>query len=163
MRPVPSRLGQSFASIFPFPRHRTSSPVPGVPPGVPRYLSARSRWSRLQRVGTLQISSTYCVVTRGGPRRAGLHLIGGVEPVEPRHERRMQACRNRDSGGRNCRNCALGRALAFRLRLGHLLDEQGNAMASTPVRVSSFMVMSASTTSSANKQPSRATGMTTSL
>jgi hypothetical protein len=58
------------------------------------------------------------------------HLLGGAEPVEPRHQRRVQACWNRESGGRSRCNRALGRALAVRFqhRLRHLLYEQRNAV-----------------------------------
>ena len=64
-------------------------------------------------------------------RRADLrHLLGGAEPVEPRHQRGVQACRDRQGRRRNRRNRAPGRALALRLqhRLRHLLHEQGNAV-----------------------------------
>jgi hypothetical protein len=42
----------------------------------------------------------------------------------------MQACRDGQGRGRNCRNYVLDRALALRLqhRLGHLLHEQGNTI-----------------------------------
>ncbi len=58
------------------------------------------------------------------------HLLGRAEPVEPRHQRGVQACRDRQGRRRNRRNRAPGRALALRLqhRLRHLLDEQRNAV-----------------------------------
>ena len=58
------------------------------------------------------------------------HLLGGAEPVEPRHQRCLQACRHRQGRRRNRRNRAPGRALALRFqhRLRHLLHEQRNAV-----------------------------------
>ena len=58
------------------------------------------------------------------------HFLGGAEPVEPRHQRGVQACGDGQCRRRNSCNCVLGRALALRLqhRLGHLLHEQGNAV-----------------------------------
>ena len=58
------------------------------------------------------------------------HLLGRAEPVEPRHQRGVQACRDRQGRGRNRRSRAPRRALALRLqhRLRHLLHEQRNAV-----------------------------------
>jgi hypothetical protein len=58
------------------------------------------------------------------------HLLGGPEPVKPRHQRRMQACRDRQGWRRNRGGGALGFALALRLqyRLRHLLHKQRNAV-----------------------------------
>ena len=55
---------------------------------------------------------------------------GLSEPVEPRHQRGVQACRNRKSRRRDRRDRAPGRshALCFQNRLRHLLHEQGNAV-----------------------------------
>ena len=58
------------------------------------------------------------------------HLLGRAEPVEPRHQRGVQACRDRQGRRRNRGGGAPGFALALRLqhRLGHLLHEQRNAV-----------------------------------
>ena len=58
------------------------------------------------------------------------HFLGGAEPVEPRHQRGVQACRDRHSRGRNRSSGFPRHALAFRLqhRLCHFLDEQRNAV-----------------------------------
>ena len=58
------------------------------------------------------------------------HLLGRAEPVEPRHQRGVQACGHRQGRGGNRRDSAPRFALALRLqhRLGHLLHEQGNAV-----------------------------------
>ena len=58
------------------------------------------------------------------------HLLGRAEPVEPRHQRGVQACRDRQGRRRNRRSHAPRRALALRLqhRLGHLLHEQRDAV-----------------------------------
>ena len=64
-------------------------------------------------------------------RRADLrHLLGRPKPVEPRHQRGLQACRYRQSGGWNGSSGLLRCALAprFQYRLGHFLHEQGNAI-----------------------------------
>ena len=64
-------------------------------------------------------------------RRSDLrHLLGGAEPVEPRHQRGMQACRHRQGRRRNRTDRAPRRSLALRLQncLRHLLHEQGNAV-----------------------------------
>ena len=58
------------------------------------------------------------------------HLLGRTEPVEPRHQRCVQACGNRTGRGRNCGGRASGLAFTLGLqhRLRHLLHEQGNAV-----------------------------------
>ena len=58
------------------------------------------------------------------------HFFGRAEPVEPRHQRGVQACGDCAERGRNGRSRALGRAFALRLqhRLRHFLDEQRNAV-----------------------------------
>ena len=58
------------------------------------------------------------------------HLLGGAEPVEPRHQRCVQACGDRQRRGRNRGGGPPRFALALRLqhRLGHLLHEQRNAV-----------------------------------
>ena len=64
-------------------------------------------------------------------RRADLrHLLGRAEPVEPRHQRGVQACGDRQRRGGNRRDGPPRFALALRLqhRLGHLLHEQRNAV-----------------------------------
>ena len=64
-------------------------------------------------------------------RRADLrHLLGGAEPVKPRHQRGVQACGDRQGRGRNRSGGPLGFALALRLqhRLRHFLDKQRNAV-----------------------------------
>ena len=57
-------------------------------------------------------------------------LLGRAEPVEPRHQRGVQACGDRQGRRRNRSSGAPGFALALRLqhRLRHLLDEQRNAV-----------------------------------
>ena len=57
-------------------------------------------------------------------------LLGGAETVQPRHQRRMQARRDRPGRQRNRRSNVPGRSVAVRLQhcLRHLLDEQGNAV-----------------------------------
>src|SRR5215472_76529 len=59
------------------------------------------------------------------------HLLGPAQPIKSGHQRRVQARRDGQGGGRNRSNRPPGCALAFRLqgRLGHLLHEQGNAVA----------------------------------
>ena len=58
------------------------------------------------------------------------HFFGRPEPVEPRHQRRVQACR--DANGRRWNGCdrALSGAFTFRFqhRLRHFLNEQRNAI-----------------------------------
>ena len=64
-------------------------------------------------------------------RRADLrHLLGGAEPVEPRHQRGVQARRDRQRRRRNRGDRPPRFALALRLqhRLRHLLHEQRNAV-----------------------------------
>src|SRR5215469_2820049 len=58
-------------------------------------------------------------------------LLGRAEPVEPRHQRCVQACGDCPGLGRNGSNRLLGRALALSLqhRLGYLLDKQRDAIA----------------------------------
>ena len=58
------------------------------------------------------------------------HLFGGAEPVKPRHQRGVQACRNGDSRGRNGGESLRSSASSLRLqhRLRHLLDEQRDAI-----------------------------------
>ena len=58
------------------------------------------------------------------------HVLGGAEPVEPRHQGGVQTCRDRVSRRRNRSGQMLGRTFAFSLqnRLGHLLDEQWDAV-----------------------------------
>ena len=58
------------------------------------------------------------------------HLLGRAEPVEPRHQRGVQARRDSQCWRRNGRTGALRFALALGLqhRLGHFLDEQRNAI-----------------------------------
>ena len=58
------------------------------------------------------------------------HFLGGAEPVEPRHQRGVQACRDREGRGRNRCGCPPRFALALCLqhRLGHFLHEQRNAV-----------------------------------
>src|SRR5579864_241941 len=57
-------------------------------------------------------------------------LLGWAEPVEPRHQRGMQACRDAQGRRRNCRDYALSTALILRLqhRLRQLLSKQRNAV-----------------------------------
>ena len=57
-------------------------------------------------------------------------LLGRAEPVEPRHQRRVQACGDRQGRGRNRASGAPRVALALRLqyRLRHLLYEQRDAV-----------------------------------
>jgi hypothetical protein len=57
-------------------------------------------------------------------------LLGRAEPVEPGHQRRVQAFWNRQGRRRNRRNRAPSRALTLSLhhRLRHLLHEQRNAV-----------------------------------
>ena len=58
------------------------------------------------------------------------HLLGRAEPVEPRHQRCVQACRHRQAedgtAAADAPRCALALRLQHRLR--HLLDEQRNAV-----------------------------------
>ena len=58
------------------------------------------------------------------------HLLGGAEPVEPRHQRGVQA--RGDGQGWRRHRCGRPSALAFALRLqhrlGHLLHEQRNTV-----------------------------------
>src|ERR1700730_857630 len=64
-------------------------------------------------------------------RRSDLRdVFGGSEPVEPRHQRRMQACGDYQGRRRNCADDALSSASAPRLqyRLGYLFHEQRNAV-----------------------------------
>jgi hypothetical protein len=58
------------------------------------------------------------------------HLLGRAEPVEPRHQGGVQACRHRQGWRRNYGSGVSGFALAFRLqhRLRHFLDEQRDAI-----------------------------------
>src|SRR6516165_5038113 len=58
------------------------------------------------------------------------HLLAGTEPVEPRHERGIEARRDRQCWRRNRGNRARGGSLApcFQHRLGHLLYEQRNTV-----------------------------------
>jgi hypothetical protein len=58
------------------------------------------------------------------------HLLGGTKPVEPRHQRGMQACRHRQGRRRNRRYRSPRCVLVLRLQHGlrHLLHEQGNAV-----------------------------------
>ena len=53
------------------------------------------------------------------------YLLGGAKPVEARHQRSVQACRDGQSGGRNRRRRVLRRAFASRFQHGlrHLLHE----------------------------------------
>jgi len=65
-------------------------------------------------------------------RRDLCYFLGrAAEPVEPGHERGMQARGDRQCRGRNRRNRALRGRLApsFQYRLGHLLHEQGDTVA----------------------------------
>jgi hypothetical protein len=65
-------------------------------------------------------------------RRDLRQLLGGSpEPVEPRHERGMQACGHGRCPGRNRGHRALGGYLTACLqhRFGHFLHEQGNTVA----------------------------------
>ena len=64
-------------------------------------------------------------------RRSDLRdFLGRAEPVEPRHQRGVQARGDRQRRGRNRRNRVPCRALALRLqhRLRHFLHEQRNAV-----------------------------------
>ena len=64
-------------------------------------------------------------------RRADLRdFPGRAEPVEPCHQRGMQACRDRQGWRRTNAGSARRFAFAFRLqhRLRHFLDEQRNAV-----------------------------------
>src|SRR5215467_303851 len=59
------------------------------------------------------------------------YLLGRrADPVEPRHQRSMQACRDRKRWRRNYANRPLSRALAFGFhhRLRHFLHEQWNTV-----------------------------------
>ena len=60
------------------------------------------------------------------------YLLRRAEPVKPRHQRGVQACRHLKGRERNCRGGALGSALALRFkhRFGHLLHEKRNAVGS---------------------------------
>ena len=63
-------------------------------------------------------------------RRSNLrHVFGRTKPVEPRHQRSMQACGTANTGDETI-NRLRGRAFAsgFQHRLRHLLDEQRNAI-----------------------------------
>jgi hypothetical protein len=58
------------------------------------------------------------------------YVLGWAEPVEPRHQRSLQACRNRDE--RRWFSCDGPLCFPFTLRiqyrLGHFLDEQWYAV-----------------------------------
>ena len=58
------------------------------------------------------------------------HLLGGAEPVEPRHQRGVQACGDRQSRRWNGGGSPLRFSLTPRLqhRLGHFLHEQRDAV-----------------------------------
>ena len=57
-------------------------------------------------------------------------LLSGTEAVEPRHQRRVQACRDRQRRRRDpgCGLLRFALALGFEHGLGHLFDEQRNAV-----------------------------------
>ncbi|MGC1348207.1 MAG: hypothetical protein WA858_00320, partial [Xanthobacteraceae bacterium] len=57
-------------------------------------------------------------------------LLGLAKPVEPRHQRSVQASRHRPARRWNCGSGEphLSFGLCLQHRLGHLLDEQGNAI-----------------------------------
>ena len=67
------------------------SPRPGCPPESSNTPSENSR----------PIAAPICA-----------YLLGGPEPIEPRHQRRVQACRDCQGRRRSCRNGAPGRTLA---------------------------------------------------
>jgi len=58
------------------------------------------------------------------------NLLGGAEPVKPRHQRGVQACGDGESRGRNGGGCllCLVLALCFQYSFRHFLDEQRNAI-----------------------------------
>jgi hypothetical protein len=58
------------------------------------------------------------------------YLLGGAEPVEPRHQRGVEARGDGQGRGRNCRGGPPPFALALHLQycFGHLLHKQRNAV-----------------------------------
>ncbi|MET0679084.1 MAG: hypothetical protein ABW175_25065, partial [Bradyrhizobium sp.] len=58
------------------------------------------------------------------------HVLRRPKPIEPRHQRSMQACRNRHHRRRRLGANPLRASFILRVqhRLGHLLGEQGNAV-----------------------------------
>src|ERR1700751_1322935 len=62
-------------------------------------------------------------------RRADLgYVLGWAEPIESRHQRSLQACRNRDERRWFCCDGAPRFPFTLQYRLGHFLDEQWYAV-----------------------------------